>query len=126
VQIALVVLAAKGLEGAPSVGGTTIWSWQQAVLAAGIARQHARRDLTDTARRSLARAHDELCAAMNASYAVRGSELWSWSHDDGRYRIEPFGLRSGDETESNAAQLWSTIQLVPLCPLSPRPGDRAR
>ncbi len=43
---------------------------------------------------------------------MRGSELWSWSQADGVYRVEPFGQRQEDETESNAAQLWSTVWLA--------------
>ncbi|MGQ0835918.1 MAG: hypothetical protein ACT4O5_13550, partial [Gammaproteobacteria bacterium] len=92
--------------------GTVIWSWQQEVLAAGIGRQLARNDLTASVRETLLRARVRLQAAMSASDAVRGSELWSWSQVDGRYRLEPFGQRQSDETESNAAQLWSTVHLA--------------
>ncbi len=92
--------------------GTVIWSWQQALFAAGLDRQLARNDLTSSARNALLRAHSRVHAAIAAADALRGSELWSWSQIDGRYRIEPFGQRQGDETESNAAQLWSTVQLA--------------
>jgi hypothetical protein len=91
--------------------GTVIWSWQQALFAAGVDRQLDRTDLTASARTALQRARSRLHAAIAAADALRGSELWSWSQIDGRYRIEPFGQREGDETESNAAQLWSTVQL---------------
>ncbi len=91
--------------------GTVIWSWQQAVLAAGIARQLESNRLTPSACTALIDARERLHAAMARAHAVRGSELWSWSEKDGRYAIEPFGQRSGDVTESNAAQLWSTVQL---------------
>jgi hypothetical protein len=101
--------------------GTVIWSWQQAMLAAGIARQLARDDLTRSARNVLVRASACLESAMAQSHTMRGSELWSWSQDEGRYLVEPFGQRTGDETESNAAQLWSTVHLVPLT----RPGRRS-
>jgi hypothetical protein len=94
--------------------GTVIWSWQQAMLAAGIARQLERSDLPAAARDALIRAGACLQAAMAQSHTVRGSELWSWSQDDGRYYVEPFGQRTEDETESNAAQLWSTVHLAPL------------
>jgi hypothetical protein len=94
--------------------GTVIWSWQQAMLAAGIARQLERGDLTASARDALIRARSRLESAMARSHAVRGSELWSWSQDDGRYIVEPFGQRMEDVTESNAAQLWSTVYLAPL------------
>jgi hypothetical protein len=104
--------------------GTVIWSWQQAMLAAGIARQLDRGDLTTSARTALIRARARLESAMAQSHAVRGSELWSWSQNNGRYIVESFGQRTEDETESNAAQLWSTVQLVPLTQFSRRSAER--
>jgi hypothetical protein len=92
--------------------GTVIWSWQQALLAGGIERQLGREDLTASAREALMQARSRLQAAIAAADALRGSELWSWSQVNGRYRVEPFGQRERDETESNAAQLWSTVQLA--------------
>jgi hypothetical protein len=92
--------------------GTVIWSWQQAVFAAGFDRQLGRDDLTAPARAALMRARARLLAALSATEAVRASELWSWSQLDGRYRVESFGQRAEDETESNAAQLWSTVYLA--------------
>lgn len=92
--------------------GTVIWSWQQAMLAAGIARQLERDDLGECERTALVNARAALRSAMAAAHAVRGSELWSWSQEHGRYRVEPFGQRQDDETESNAAQLWSTVYLA--------------
>ena len=96
--------------------GTVIWSWQQALLAAGVERQLGRNDLTASARAALNRARSRLRTAIAAADSQRGSELWSWSQVDGRYQLEPFGQRQGDETESNAAQLWSTVELA-------RPGE---
>jgi hypothetical protein len=92
--------------------GTVIWSWQQAVLAAGLNRQLARNDLDSSSRTVLRAASARLRAALELAAPLRGAELWSWSMESGRYRLEPFGQRQGDETESNAAQLWSTIYLV--------------
>ena len=92
--------------------GAVIWSWQQAMLAAGFERQLARKDLTSSARTALTQAQARVTAAINAAKALRGSELWSWSVANGRYRAEPFGQRAEDETESNAAQLWSTVHLA--------------
>jgi hypothetical protein len=92
--------------------GTVIWSWQQAVMLAGLTRQLARIDLPEIARAELEKARTELLAAMATADAVRGSELWSWSQANGVYRVDFFGHRAGDETESNAAQLWSTVHLA--------------
>lgn len=92
--------------------GTVIWSWQQAMVSAGIARQLERSDLKPATRETLERAASGLRSALAAAHDVRGSELWSWSEANGRFRVEPFGQRQEDETESNAAQLWSTVHLA--------------
>lgn len=92
--------------------GSVITSWQQALLAAGIARQIGRGDLTAAARRSLIDARGRLKATMARTRGMRGAELWSWSWSDGRYAAAPFGQRKSDDTESNAAQLWSTVYLA--------------
>jgi hypothetical protein len=92
--------------------GTVVWSWQQAMLAAGVERQLARADLPSSARAKLTEAQDRLRDAIDRSAAMRGSELWSWSQVAGEYRVVVFGQGSGHETESNAAQLWSTVHLA--------------
>jgi hypothetical protein len=90
--------------------GTVVWSWQQALFAAGIERQ-LRRELPGATREALLRARATLWSAIGRSRAMRTSELWSWSHSDGGYRVEPFGRPGADADESNAAQLWSTVYL---------------
>lgn len=92
--------------------GTVVWSWQQAILAAGLDRQLARRDLPATTRAALLALRSRLWRAIDAAGEVRTSELWSWTYADGRYRVAPFGASSGDADESNAAQLWSTVFLA--------------
>jgi hypothetical protein len=92
--------------------GTVVWSWQQALLAAGLERQLQRGDLSAATRQHLSEARVSLWQVITATNAVRNSELWSWSIEHGKYRVEPFGQRSSDETESNAAQLWSTVYLA--------------
>ena len=92
--------------------GTVVWSWQQALMAAGLQRQLQREDLPEDVRVRLRAAQSALWAAIDATQATRTSELWSWSFADGRYRAEPFGQSSGDADESNAAQLWSTVYLA--------------
>jgi hypothetical protein len=91
--------------------GTVVWSWQQALMAEGLARQLERDDLPRASRDKLRRARAQLWAVIDRSNEVRTSELWSWSFDQGRYRIEPFGKSGADADESNAAQLWSTVYL---------------
>jgi len=92
--------------------GTVVWSWQQAVLAAGLERQLARPNVPKELREDLARARALLWTAIDASSSFRTSELWSWSFTGGCFRIEPFGASSSDVDESNAAQLWSTVFLA--------------
>lgn len=92
--------------------GTVVWSWQQAVMAAGLDRQLARTDLPPATRAKLVALRTDLWRAIEAAGAVRTSELWSWAYRDGGYRVAPFGASSGDADESNAAQLWSTVFLA--------------
>ena len=91
--------------------GATVWSWHQALLAAGLERQLQRSDLPTGTRQRLIDAQVRLWQVISSTRALQNSELWSWSLTEGVYRLEPFGQRSGDETESNAAQLWSTVFL---------------
>jgi hypothetical protein len=100
--------------------GTVIWSWQQALMAAGITRQLQRADLPASTRTRLQQAHRELWRVIERTGALRTSELWSWSWSKGRIHAEAFGRPGADADESNAAQLWSTVFLG-LAP--PRSAD---
>lgn len=91
--------------------GTVVWSWQQAVLAAGLSRQLARNDLSAELRTQLQTARAQLWKAIDATNALRSSELWTWSFANGQYRAEAFGQHNTHADESNAAQLWSTVYL---------------
>jgi hypothetical protein len=91
--------------------GTVVWSWQQALMIAGLDRQLRRADLPARLRAKLSLARALLWEVIDRSKSLRTSELWSWSFADGQYRIEPFGQRGADADESNAAQLWSTVFL---------------
>jgi hypothetical protein len=92
--------------------GTVTWSWQQALLAAGLDRQVARHDLSAEMRQRLRASRQQLWSVIESTRELRASELWSWQYVDGRYRTAPFGQNSGDADESNAAQLWSTVYLA--------------
>jgi hypothetical protein len=92
--------------------GTVVWSWQQALLAAGLARQLDRPDLPPAVRLRLRAAQTVLWRAIDAGKAVRNSELWSWAYADGHFQVAPFGASQADVDESNAAQLWSTVYLA--------------
>jgi glycogen debranching enzyme len=92
--------------------GTVVWSWQQALFAAGLERQLARTDLPAATRAVLTDAQTRLWRAIAATRATQSSELWSWAFADGRYKVVAFGAGKQDVDESNAAQLWSTVYLA--------------
>ena len=100
--------------------GTVVWSWQQALFAAGLERQLRRKDVPDKVRIHLLQAQKILWSAIEASRKMKSSELWSWSRSGGRFRIAPFGAAGADADESNAAQLWSTVYLAVRPPAMPR------
>ena len=92
--------------------GTVVWSWQQALFAAGLARQLERHDLPAAVRADLIKARRVLWSAIAATRSMQNAELWSWSYGAGHYQIRPFGSSNEDADESNAAQLWSTVYLA--------------
>jgi hypothetical protein len=92
--------------------GTVVWSWQQALFAAGLARQLERKDLPPQVRADLLEAQRVLWSAIEATRSMRNAELWSWAYAAGHYQLRPFGSSSADADESNAAQLWSTVYLA--------------
>ncbi|MFC5525143.1 hypothetical protein ACFPPA_05245 [Rhodanobacter ginsengisoli] len=120
--------AAQSRFGATAYHGTVVWSWQQAILAAGLKRQLARTDLPPPLRARLLAAEHSLWSAIDAANAVRNSELWSWTYTDGHYHVAPFGASKADADESNAAQLWSTVYLALKPPVTtPKPAtDKAK
>jgi hypothetical protein len=92
--------------------GTVVWSWQQALFAAGLARQLARPDLPQTVRAHLMTAQKILWTAIDSTRSISNSELWSWSFAERHYHVAPFGAAAADADEANAAQLWSTVYLA--------------
>ena len=104
--------------------GAVVWSWQQALFAAGLERQLARRDLPATTRAILTRAQATLWRAIQATRATQSSELWSWAFANGRYRVVAFGAGKQDVDESNAAQLWSTVYLAVQPPRANRAAGK--
>lgn len=98
--------------------GAVVWSWQQALFAAGLERQLARTDLLAPTRDNLVAAQARLWRAILSTREIANSELWSWTLRDGRYVVVPFGAGQKDADESNAAQLWSTVYLAVKPPAS--------
>lgn len=98
--------------GAGAYHGTVVWSWQQALLAAGLDRQLHRTDLPAPVRAHLQVARGWIRHTIRATHDLANSELWSWrAGRSGVISPVPYGARSGDADESNAAQLWSTVTL---------------
>jgi hypothetical protein len=92
--------------------GSVVWSWQQALLAAGLARQLRRADLPPAVRARLRDAQRTLWRVIEATRSMANTELWSWTYRRGHYHIRPFGSDSSDASEADAAQLWSTVYLA--------------
>jgi hypothetical protein len=96
--------------------GTVIWSWQQAMLAAGLERQLQRTDLQPATLSQLRAAQTELWKVIQAASTLKSGELWSWKAREGKAVYDSFADAAVAENrfvdESNAAQLWSTVYLA--------------
>lgn len=92
--------------------GTVVWSWQQALVALGLDRQLARRDLPHPVHARLRAARATLAESLVATRALAHSELWTFAVEDERMRLVPFGQAQGHADESNVVQLWSTVRLA--------------
>ena len=91
--------------------GEVVWSWQQALFAAGLEKQLQRSDLPLALKTKLEDAKIKLWQVIDSTQALKQAELWTWAFEDNEFSIQPFGQQSADKTESNAAQLWSTVYL---------------
>ncbi|KAF2850177.1 hypothetical protein T440DRAFT_479603 [Plenodomus tracheiphilus IPT5] len=103
--------------GTTAYHGTVVWSWQLAMMGAGLGRQLGRCGggdkpdfCTDT------ELYDRILAAYNYLWdiiddnrAQLSLEVWSWKYDNG-YQVEPLGALTA--TESNVRQLWSLTFLA--------------
>lgn len=96
--------------------GAVIWSWQQALMIAGLKKQIARTDLSSSVRSKLSDALKVVTTLTAAADGHQSAELWTWTTENGAIKRAPYGEDAADETESNAAQLWSTAHLA-------RPAD---
>jgi hypothetical protein len=94
--------------------GTVVWSWQQALARAGMKRTLARTDLDTDTRARLERADAAIARAIEESRAFGTGELWTLRIASGGIDRFPFGAGAQHHTESNAAQLWSTVFLAGL------------
>jgi hypothetical protein len=116
----------RGLFTADHYHGTVVWSWQQAMLAAGLRRQLARVDLGDRVRATLLSAEAVLWEVIRDSASHGSTELWTWAvgtgtgADGGGFDRVAFGATGGHHDESNPVQLWSTVYLAVRPPAQTR------
>ena len=105
--------------------GTVVWSWQMAMLAAGLQRQLERCSSTSGAPDfcSDSSVHDNVLAAYNhlwdlieANQAHLSSEVWSWQYRGGTFEFIELGAlpppAGSNPTESDIRQLWSLTFLT--------------
>lgn len=104
--------AQRGLFTTDHYHGTVVWSWQQAMLAAGLRRQLARVDLSCRIRATLESAEAVLWEVIRDSASHGNTELWTWAVEGGWFERVAFGAAGGHHDESNPVQLWSTVYLA--------------
>jgi hypothetical protein len=105
--------------------GTVVWSWQMAMMAAGLQRQLGRCDSSisspefcddEPVYRNVVAAYNHLWDIIDANRDVLSNEVWSWIYKDGDFQFEPLGAlpppAGVNPTESNVRQLWSLTFLA--------------
>ncbi|KAF1935249.1 hypothetical protein EJ02DRAFT_460549 [Clathrospora elynae] len=97
--------------------GTVVWSWQLAMMGAGLARQLGRCGGSDapdfctdtTLHAKILSAYNRLWDIIDANPDQLSHEVWSWRYDNG-FKVEQLGAFIS--TESNVRQLWSLTFLA--------------
>ncbi|KAI1535309.1 hypothetical protein PtrCC142_003416 [Pyrenophora tritici-repentis] len=97
--------------------GTVVWSWQLAMMGAGLARQldrcnsdHIPDFCKDTTVHSnVVSAYNQLWSSIDANRDQLSHEVWSWTYDNG-FKVTQLGDLTA--TESNIRQLWSLTFLA--------------
>ncbi|KAI0155084.1 carbohydrate-binding module family 52 protein [Hypoxylon sp. FL1284] len=103
--------------------GTVVWSWQLAMMAAGLERQLGRCELeklsycADTAlHQRVLEAYNHLWDLIEANREHLSSEVWSWVYRDGDFQYTPLGALPSQQgqrpVESDIRQLWSLAFLA--------------
>ncbi|KAH7371704.1 hypothetical protein BKA66DRAFT_551495 [Pyrenochaeta sp. MPI-SDFR-AT-0127] len=97
--------------------GTVVWSWQLAMMGAGLSRQLGRCGSNDapdfcndsTLRGKILSAYNRLWDIIEANQSQLSHEVWSWRYDNG-FKVTQLGDITS--TESNVRQLWSLTFLA--------------
>jgi hypothetical protein len=106
--------------------GTVVWSWQLAMMAAGLERQLSRCNSSEqpqpdfcTSTAILPKvksAYSHLWDLIDANSATLSSEVWSWTYSSGKFVSTPLGdlppPPGTSPTESDIRQLWSLTFLA--------------
>ncbi|KAI1459747.1 carbohydrate-binding module family 52 protein [Annulohypoxylon moriforme] len=103
--------------------GTVVWSWQLAMMAAGLEKQLGRCEFEQLAFCSDTTLHGRILDAYNhlwdlidANREHLSSEVWSWIYRDGGFQYTPLGALPPPEgqspVESDIRQLWSLTFLA--------------
>ncbi|KAI0107376.1 carbohydrate-binding module family 52 protein [Hypoxylon sp. NC0597] len=103
--------------------GTVVWSWQLAMMAAGLERQLERCEheqlayCTDSALHGrVLEAYNHLWDLIDTNREHLSSEVWSWVYRDGDFQYTPLGALPPPEgqspVESDIRQLWSLAFLA--------------
>jgi hypothetical protein len=79
--------------------GTVVWSWQMAMMVAGLQRQLDRCSSSSTpdfcsdeaTRSNVLAAYNHLWDLIEANEANLSSEVWSWLYSDNAFEFEPLG-----------------------------------
>lgn len=104
--------------------GTVVWSWQLAMMAAGLERQLDRctgdemPEFCDDGalREKILAAYNRLWDVIDENRDILSSEMWSWRYEGDKFVYAPLGdlppPPGVSPTESNAIQLWSLTFLA--------------
>jgi glycogen debranching enzyme len=89
--------------------GAVVWGFQSAMLQAGLVRQLERFAHRPELAGRIRAVLEKLARAEENAGPLAASELWTHKVEDGRWQAVAFGQDGADQTESNPAQLWSTV-----------------
>ena len=104
--------------------GTVVWSWQMAMMAAGLERQLDRCTSADKPQfcadsgvhNNARKAYNRQWDVIEENHSALSNEVWSWVYKDGDFVFEPLGALPPQDgaspTESNVRQLWSLTFLA--------------
>ncbi|KAF2794194.1 hypothetical protein K505DRAFT_361297 [Melanomma pulvis-pyrius CBS 109.77] len=97
--------------------GTVVWSWQLAMMGAGLARQLRRCEADgvpvfchdESLYRKIVAAYNHLWDLIDANKDQLGGEVWTWTYNNG-FQAAPLGDFTA--SESDIRQLWSLTFLA--------------